>query len=600
LRRFFARNWRHLPWVVVLAVLSACIPPSVLQYTAFHEDQFPPAEKPAEFNKKSTAELLRGGYLLIGYIDLRRNIRTCYTDGTCEKHAEPGLSSEQLQLEAAKRGGEIISLLDERNLSEQRNKSICNSYTTRTITVNKKTQTITTCTSYRTVHGKLEATVSRALIWRHDPLKAGGEANARAIESALATIEAVYQTEEKKGAGASAGTARVVVPSERIYAAIKNEDLAALDALARDGTLESWTDDEGRTALMLALAVKRFKAARKLLSIDPGIYRVAHDGGTTLHYAAGSADLQFVMQLVQAGHDLHVKDYEGASVLFWALHNKNTAVFNWLIAKGVDPKTPTLSERTTLMYAAELGHEAHVRHLLKLGMPPNARDRRGITAFMGAARGGQVAMLKLLMSKGAVPTLADDDGDTALHYAAHKGKREALQVLLDKRVDVNEANKTGITPLFVAIAAGQWDAANYLIQRGAALTTKAIGVSTAVSLVISKDSAQMLRRYIAAFPTLKEELKRDSSWFHYAARSSGRETLQLLLDLGAGPNSLGKDGLTPLMVAASAGNANAVRFLLEQKVDVAVEHQGRTAWGMARAANQDKVVAVFAEFGVIE
>jgi hypothetical protein len=262
-------------------------------------------DRRAEMQQKTAADLLANGYLLIGYIDLRRNVRTCYDDGQCVDHSEALPSPDELKQEAAGRGGDVVTLLEERTVLEQRDKSICTQTSVSVIMVDNTPQVTTMCTAHRTVPGKLEAKISRALIWRHDPAAADGEANARAIEAALETLEAAHQADVAAGARSSFFGAFAPSPtkdpkaareadelSRRIYTAIADNDTRALHALAREGKLETWTDPEGRSALMVALSADRPDAARTLLAIDKGLERPDHKGLSALHYAVARADLQ--------------------------------------------------------------------------------------------------------------------------------------------------------------------------------------------------------------------------------------------------------------------------------------------------------------------
>jgi len=60
-------EWRRISLLTACVVLAtACVAPKVVEYKSFHERKFSVRSKPAEIQKKSTAELLDGGYLLIG------------------------------------------------------------------------------------------------------------------------------------------------------------------------------------------------------------------------------------------------------------------------------------------------------------------------------------------------------------------------------------------------------------------------------------------------------------------------------------------------------------------------------------------------------
>jgi ankyrin repeat protein len=598
-----------------IAALAACVPPSVVQYTSFHDREFSERSKPAEIQQKSTADLLGGEYLLIGYIDLRRNVRTCYEDGKCVDHSDPLPSRDNLRQEAASRGGDVVTLLDERTILEPNDKSYCTSTSVSVTFVNNAPVTTTTCNSYKTVPGKLEARVSRALIWRHDPAAARGDANARAIEAALKTLEATNRAEETKVVPQSGSFLGNLLASfakkdnvaareadafsQQVYQAIARDDIRELYALARDGKLQVWSDPKGRTALMVALSAERLQAARTLLAIDKGLERRDANGLSAIHYAVARADLPMVRELVKAGYDVRIRAASGSSLLFHALFNDRADIFEWLLTQGLDARDRTAQDETTLMVAAGAGRDAFLRRLLDLGVEVNRHDKEGRTALMYAARSGRPEVVEVLLNVRARHDVTDQSGNTVLHYGAGGGSREVLRMLLQQGLGTNIENKMGATALVVAIGAEQWDAAGYLMDRGASLVTGKFTAEDTAAFLISKNQPQLLQRYLVAFPPLRELLRRDPDWLLYAAKNSGAATIRFMADLGARVNRPGTDGLTPLITAAVAGNHETVRALLELKADpTARGRDGQTALKMATLKGHPKVVETLREFGV--
>ena len=389
-----------------LLYLSGCVAPRVIEYTSFHGREFSERTAPAKIQATPAAELLKGGYLLIGYIDLRRNVRTCYDDNQCVNHSDVLPAHDELQREAAQRGGDVLTLLEDRTVIEKNNKSHCTSTSSSVIMVDKTPQVITTCTAYRTVPGKLEAKISRALIWRHDPEGARGEANARAIDAALKTIEASQRADESKttasgssfftGLFPSAGkknnapTAEMDPLSEQVLMGIRNNDTRLLYALARDGKLQKWKDEKSRTALMVAILADRDEAARTLLAIDPGLEQRDTSGLTAMHYAVGRTNLSFVKQMAKAGHPLLQKTKQGVSLLYFSAWNPKIEVFEWLRQQGLDPRERAAEKETLLIVAASAGNETLLRRLLELDVEVNLQDSGGFTALMGAAAKAQL------------------------------------------------------------------------------------------------------------------------------------------------------------------------------------------------------------------
>lgn len=608
---------RHaiLPFLC-LVTLSGCVSPKVVDYKAFHDREFSARAKAADIQQKTTADLFEGGYLLLGYIDLRRNVRTCYDDGQCVSHSDVLPSRDDIRQEAAQRGGDVVTLLEERTILEQHNKSYCISFSTTTVMVNKVPQVITTCTGYRTVPGKLEAKITRALIWRHDPQAARDDANARAIDAALKTLEAVSRADEAKPSEGrsffgtiTAGIAKkddAAVPgsdptSREIYRAILGNDREAFAALAQSGKLQAWSDTEGRSALMAALVVDRFDAARTLLDLDKGLERRDKSGLSALHYAVARGDVLLIQEFVKAGYDLRSKTTRGVPLLFYAAFNSRFGVYEWLTANGSNPAERTAQNETLLMTVAEVGREPLLRRLLNSGANVDDQDSNGRTALMTAARGGRLDSVQLLLKARARSDITDNIGSTVLHYAAASGKRAVLQALLERPIPINAENKNGNTALITALARQRWDAMQYLIDRGASLTSSKVSAEAVAAELIDKNQPRMLQRYTEAYPSLKELLQRDPRWLQHAAKTSGKGTIGFLADLGARINHPGSDGLTPLMTAASAGNLETVRALLELKADPSVrDRHGQTALRMATVKGHVKVVETLRELGARE
>lgn len=593
-------------------LLAGCIPPQVVQYTAFHDRDFTPRNQPATLQQKPAAELLNGGYLLIGYLDLRRNVRTCYENGQCVAHSDPIPSHDNLLSEAASRGGDVVSLLDERTVIEQRNKSVCVNTSTSVVMVNNVPQVTTHCTAYQTIPGKIEARISRALIWRLDPEAARGEANAHAIDVAMKTLEAAYRTDEAKtasptgstlagAAGKSAQNAGTDELSREIYRAIGDNDTRQLYRLARDGKLQAWKGDKDRSALMTAISADRFDAARTLLAIDPGLDRRDVNGYSAINYAAARGSLSLLQELIKAGYDVRKKSAGGASLLFSAIYNPNQDIFQWLLDQGLDPQERTAQGETVLMAAAAAGQPKSIQRLIALGLDVNRSDQYGGTALMYAAHSGQLPAMQVLLKAKAALDVADADGNTPLHSAAAGGQRDVLQMLLQRGVPINAEDKKGRSPVIAAMMGGKWDAAHLLLAHGARLTTSTLSAEDIAKYLISRNQPELLRRYLVAYPPLKELMQRDPNWLQYAARTSGGETIRFLAGLGARIDHPGSDGLTPLLTACSEGNQETVRALLELKADHTRRNQrNQTALKIATLKGYPKIVETLREFQVKE
>jgi ankyrin repeat protein len=615
---YFSALCRLAPQLLVcIFVFTSCITPKVVEYKSFHKQSFSSRKQPAELQETSTAELLASGYLLIGYMDLRQNIKTCYVDGTCVQHSSAPPQRTDLLIEAAKRGGDVVIILDERSIRERNDRTECTGFYSYTTTVDGKSMVHTNCLGYRTTQGTIEAKVSRALVWRYDPEASVSETNANAIERALLTLETVADkadTASAKAFAANSSFDRSSAPnrpaesqgakelSQRVSEAIRYNDRDTLAKLTKEGKLKNWSDEEGRSPLMFALSADRMDAAKTLATLDPELARADRSGKSTFAYALMYGDRELIEQLSKAGHNPKAKvPTTNSSYLFYAIINPDTAALDYLLAQGIDIHERDAKNNTALMIAAEFGRIGLLNRLLKMGFAVEQRNNDGQTALMCAARGEQLEIAQLLLKSGANPRSVDNQKRTTLHYAAHGGSQDLIRLLLDKGVALNAEDKNGRTALIEAIAAEHWSATEFLLDRGAALTTAKTEAASICMKLIEKDQLVILRRYVAAFPALKKEFVEDPEWLNYAAQKSGAVIINYLLDLGANVNGATKTSVSPLMTAATAGNVEAVQVLLKRKANPVLRNShNRTALQVATQAGFDKVVAVMHDLGLKE
>ncbi|HYS54602.1 MAG TPA: ankyrin repeat domain-containing protein [Thermoanaerobaculia bacterium] len=118
----------------------------------------------------------------------------------------------------------------------------------------------------------------------------------------------------------------------------------------------------------------------------------------------------------------------------------------------------------------------------------------------------------------------DSTGATALHYATESGDRVIAATLLDAGADINARDQQ-----FSATPAG-W-AIEYLRQRGALL---GIEIEDARQAILNGDE-QLVQRYLARFPTLREAIDGTGTPLkEHAKNSRNREIARLFSYL---PNS---------------------------------------------------------------
>lgn len=157
--------------------------------------------------------------------------------------------------------------------------------------------------------------------------------------------------------------------------------------------------------------------------------------------------------------------------------------------------------------------------------------------FITAATFGDIERMKILLENEDVDIdKGDYDLRTALHLAAAEGNVEVCQFLLSKGANVNSLDRSGYTPLECALAEEHGDVINYLRENGG---------------IINEERRDYLTKSML-----------DS------ASSGNVAKLKQLLVAGANINDSDYDFRTPLHLAASEGQVEAVEFLLKNDADV--------------------------------
>ena len=170
--------------------------------------------------------------------------------------------------------------------------------------------------------------------------------------------------------------------------------------------------------------------------------------------------------------------------------------------------------------ASRDGRMDDVRRLLSTGMLyadclPAACNYQ--TPLFGAASHGHDEIVKYLIQMGADPNKANKYGQLPMSAAAEEGHENVVRVFLDHGMDPDKADGYGLTALQRAAAEGHTNVVRMLLQAGAEVDK---------TDYITRDTA-----------------------LHCAAESGFDDVFKLLVDNGADPNKVNKDGHTPIDLA---------------------------------------------------
>ena len=319
------------------------------------------------------------------------------------------------------------------------------------------------------------------------------------------------------------------------------------------------------------------------------------DGATPLLWAVHNDDVELARALITAGADVKMTSEFGASPVREAVVTGNVQILKALLEAGADADTPSPEGQTPLMVVARTANVEAARLLLARGAKVNAREVfEDQTALMWAVERSQPQMVKLLVANGAdvnARTKAHEPevrvsaeprvryepsgGLTPLLYAAREGCLDCAKTLVEAGARLDAYEPDGVTPLIMAVTNAHFDLARYLVERGADVNRWDWWGRT--PLYAAVDYNTIPRGGRADRPSLSE--------------TTSLEMIEILLKAGANPNAqlkfmppfrdVGADrggdlmlstGATPLLRAAKAGDADAVKLLLAAgaRTDLAV------------------------------
>jgi ankyrin repeat protein len=347
------------------------------------------------------------------------------------------------------------------------------------------------------------------------------------------------------------------------------------------------------TAAPLVDAVKSGDrtAALELIAKRVDVNAPEPDGTTALHWAVQRGDLDLVQQLIRAGANVNAKNDYGSTPMSEAAVLARAPILEALIKAGADVESPNADGQTALMIVARTSQVDAAKLLIARGAKVNAVEKwRGQTALMWAVAQNQPAMVKELIARGAdvnARSMVNNwqrqvtaepraiyrpaGGLTPLLFAAREGCAECARLLVDAGADINLADPENISPLLMAILNGRFDTASFLIKKGA--SPNRWDFWGRGPLYAAVDLNTIPRGGRPDRPSTDETTSLQIVEMLLAAGANPNAQLKLAPPFRNVGNDRGLDGMlttgsTPLLRAAKALDAPAVKALLEHGADL--------------------------------
>jgi ankyrin repeat protein len=358
-------------------------------------------------------------------------------------------------------------------------------------------------------------------------------------------------------------TRKTITGDIPLHLAAKKGHVLAVRALQAAGNTSLMLNNEGRTAISLAVMNGHIGVVKELLE---GQHKDSKGDGQSdynsnlLHEVVRIGSETILQMLLESGFPCDTVNTEADMPIHVAAREGHSTVINVLIESGTDVNARNGYGRTPLILAAENGKAAACEALLEARAEIDAKNSDDETALFRASTRGFPEIVEKLLKRHADVNMTNSKGWTALHAAMDSMDRvDIIKLLLESKADPNIKNDYGSTPIVLAAQDGRTDVVHLLLQAGADPMARNSSGSTSL---------------------------------HRAAGDGHLDTVKLLVEEGAADCNYKKsDGSTALYMAAKYGHTSTVRYLIRHTEDI----DGRdtecgsplAAAAMVKKANKD-------------
>lgn len=305
--------------------------------------------------------------------------------------------------------------------------------------------------------------------------------------------------------------------------------------------------------------------------------------------SAEKGDLEGVRKALDTGADPNALPDETWGALHIATLGGHEQVVSLLIKRGAKLELRQFGV-TPLHLAIDKGHMKVVRVLLEAGANVASLDNAYAQPLHKATKAGNRSLVELLLTHKAKLEAVDRYGSTPLAISVSEGHFELVQLFLARKANVNARLKDGRRPLHIALREGNDKIMGVLLEAGATqdlLTAAALGnIDLIKKFIADGASIELLMGWSRTTPIM------------WAARAGQAAAVKYLVLNGAQVGALDQWKSTVLHYAAAGGSVDAVRVVLDHGGRINAKNQiGTTPLLGAAKAGHGPVIALLAKRG---
>lgn len=182
--------------------------------------------------------------------------------------------------------------------------------------------------------------------------------------------------------------------------------------------------------LVIAASEDDLKEIKRLLRSGENVNQAEDDGITALDLAVARGNLKIARRLISAGALVNVGGRSGETPVFWLSDENGAKMLALLVSAGANLNVANEEGETALMQASRYGEAALIQALVDAGGLVNLQNHHGDTALIQAARNGNEEAVRVLLAAGAIYGLRNAEGQDALQLAEANDNDEVIDLLV--------------------------------------------------------------------------------------------------------------------------------------------------------------------------
>jgi len=347
------------------------------------------------------------------------------------------------------------------------------------------------------------------------------------------------------------------------------------------------------TSIHIAAQIGDLARVGKFVEGGANVNAKNNQGMTALHLAVQEKHQDVAKFLITKGADINAKDKSGYTPLYYAVWNEDKDMVRLLVTKGADVNFTPEKDYPPLHYAVWMEDIDIVKLFVANGVKFDVKDNDGWTAFRYAASQGNRELVEFFVSKGA--------DVSSFHMAACVGDLARVKNFVEHGTDVDTKDELGWTALYWAVCTGQKEVAEFLIARGSNIHTKTNDGTTILHQAAQAGARELAELLISKGADVNTKAKNGNTPLHSAVSAGHREVVELLITKGANVDAKDRNDRTLLHSAALRGDRDVVEILLFKGADVnAKDRWGRTALRFAEQMGYKEIAELLRKHGAIE